>query len=65
MPLTNSINECIKKIVRQAYFQFGFKLKKNSSDSFWGLKISGWEEYMYGELPIINYYTVQKLLKDY
>ena len=38
--LTNSINECIKKIVKEAYFSLGVKLKRKSNDSFWGLKFS-------------------------
>lgn len=65
LTLINSVNECIKKIIREAYFTFGIEMRKKDKSKSWGLRMYNFEEYMYGDTPLINYYTVQKLIRDY
>lgn len=65
LTLINSVNECIKKIVREAFFTFGIEMKKKDKDKSWGLRLYNFEEFMYGDIPLINYYTVQKLIRNY
>lgn len=65
LPLINSVNECIKKIIREAYFVFGHVIRKNDDTSFWGLKVGDFAEYLYGDFPLINFYRVQELIRDY
>jgi hypothetical protein len=59
------VNECVKKIIREACFKYGIVIKKKDPNKVWGLRMFDYEEYLYGDIPLINYYSVQKLIRDY
>ena len=56
--LINSINECIKRIIRETCFKYGIVIQKRDPSKIWGLKMFEFDEYLYGDMPLINYYSV-------
>ena len=65
LTLINSVNECIKKILRKAYHSLYYVLEKKDKTKCWALRLYNFEEYMYGDIPLINYYSVQKRIRGY
>lgn len=65
LTLINSINECIKKVIREACFKYGIVIQKKDPQKIWALKMFEFDEFFYGDMPLINYYSVQKLIRDY
>lgn len=63
LSLLASVNKNIHLIINEAYFKYGIELRKKSPEMYLALKINGRLEYLYGDMPLINYFVVQDCIR--